>query len=114
MPVELPKGEIRDAYNLEDHPEYFGQKAMVYGVITKYFGIAGVKTVTEIIIGEDQPEPLKGDVNGDEKVDISDVVAVINTMAGETTFKDTSDVNNDDKTDISDVVMIINIMAGTE
>ena len=114
VPVELPKGEIRDAYNLEDHPEFFGQKAMVYGVITKYFGIAGVKTVTEIIIGEDQPEPLKGDVNGDEKVDISDVVAVINTMAGETTFKDTSDVNNDGKTDISDVVMIINIMAGTE
>lgn len=114
VPVELPKGEIRDAYNLEDHSEYFGQKAMVYGVITKYFGIAGMKTVTEIIIGEDQPEPLKGDVNGDEKVNISDVVAVINTMAGETTFKDTSDVNNDDKTDISDVVMIINIMAGTE
>jgi hypothetical protein len=114
VPTELPKGEIRDDFNIKDHPEYLGQKAKVYGVITKYFSVAGVKTVTEIIIGEDQPEPLKGDVNGDEKVNISDVVAVINTMAGETTFKDTSDVNNDGKTDISDVVMIINIMAGTE
>ena len=55
---------------------------------------------------------LKGDVNLDGKVDISDVVAVINTMAGDTTFKDTSDVNEDEKTDISDVVSIINIMAG--
>ena len=55
---------------------------------------------------------LKGDVNLDGKVDISDVVAVINTMAGDTTYKDTSDVNEDEKTDISDVVSIINIMAG--
>jgi hypothetical protein len=55
---------------------------------------------------------VKGDVNNDGKADISDVVAVINTMAGDTTFKSTSDVNNDGKTDISDVVAIINIMAG--
>ena len=54
----------------------------------------------------------KGDVNRDGKVDISDVVAVINTMAGDTTFKATSDVNGDIKTNISDVVAIINIMAG--
>ena len=63
------------------------------------------------------PEPivkLKGDVNLDGKVDISDVVAVINTMAGDTTYKATSDVNEDETTDISDIVAIINIMAGTE
>lgn len=56
----------------------------------------------------------KGDVNGDTKVDISDVVAIINTMAGDTKFAGTSDVNGDGKTDISDVVMVINIMAGQE
>lgn len=114
VPVELPKGDIRDAYNLVDHPEYFGQKAKVYGVITKYFGIAGVKTVTEIIVGDEQPETLKGDVNGDKKVDISDIVAVINTMAGDTTYQKTADVNGDNDVNISDVVMIINIMAGVE
>ena len=53
----------------------------------------------------------KGDVNGDQTVDISDVVAVINTMAGDNTYKSTSDVNNDGDTDISDVVAIINIIA---
>ncbi len=53
----------------------------------------------------------KGDVNSDQTVDISDVVAVINTMAGDNIYKSTADVNNDGDTDISDVVAIINIMA---
>ena len=53
----------------------------------------------------------KGDVNRDWVVDISDIVAVINTMAGETFYKEHSDVNEDGKTDISDIVAIINYMA---
>ena len=57
---------------------------------------------------------VKGDVNGDEKMDISDVVAIINTMAGDTTFAATADVNGDGEVNISDVVKVINIMAGTE
>ena len=57
---------------------------------------------------------IVGDVNNDGIVDISDIVAVINTMAGDTTFQDTANVNGDDKTDISDVVMIINIIAGIQ
>ena len=59
-----------------------------------------------------QSSGLKGDVNRDGKVDISDIVAVINTIAGDTTYKATSDVNDDSKTDISDIVAIINIIAG--
>ena len=59
--------------------------------------------------GED--EILVGDVNLDGKVDISDIVAVINTIAGDTTYVNTSDVNEDQKTDISDIVAIINIIA---
>ena len=54
------------------------------------------------------------DVNGDGKEDISDVVAIINTMSGDKTFKDTADVNCDGNVDISDVVAVINIMAGQE
>ena len=53
----------------------------------------------------------KGDVNKDWNVDISDIVAVINTIAGDKTYKDTADVNEDNKTDISDIVAIINIIA---
>ena len=52
-----------------------------------------------------------GDVNGDKNVDISDIVAVINTIAGDPTYKETAKVNDDDKVDISDIVAIINIIA---
>lgn len=55
----------------------------------------------------------KGDVNLDGKVDINDVVAIINVMAG-TAFWPTANVNDDaeGKVDINDVVAVINIMAG--
>ena len=57
---------------------------------------------------------IKGDVNGDGTVDISDIVAVINTIAGDATFQATADVNGDGTVDISDVVKVINILAGTD
>ncbi|MBR1465013.1 MAG: hypothetical protein IJ607_01475 [Bacteroidaceae bacterium] len=53
----------------------------------------------------------QGDVNHDGSVDISDIVAVINTIAGETTYSSSADVNKDNNTDISDIVAIINIIA---
>lgn len=60
---------------------------------------------------DDEPDVLKGDVNEDGKVDISDVVALINQMAGTATYR-YADVNEDNAVDISDVVAVINIMAG--
>lgn len=54
---------------------------------------------------------VKGDVNEDKKVDISDIVAVINQIAGTASYPN-ADVNTDDKVDISDIVAIINIIAG--
>lgn len=66
-------------------------------------------------LGQTKPEgfvdsALAGDVNEDGGVDISDIVAVINQIAGTATYKN-SDVNNDEKVDISDIVAIINIIA---
>ena len=63
--------------------------------------------------GTSENTTLKGDVNRDGKVDISDVVAIINTMACVLIYED-ADVNNDDSVDISDIVAVINIIAGTE
>ena len=54
---------------------------------------------------------LKGDVNLDGAVNISDVVAIINQMAGTATYAN-ADVNHDEAVNISDVVAVINIMAG--
>ena len=50
------------------------------------------------------------DVNEDGSVDISDVVAVINHIAGTANYPK-SDVNADNHTDISDIVAVINQMA---
>ena len=50
------------------------------------------------------------DVNEDGKVNISDVVAVINTIAG-TAYFEKADVNGDEKVNISDIVAVINYIA---
>ena len=67
----------------------------------------------EVFKGGVHEENIRGDVNEDLTVDISDIVATINTMANpdESPWR-YADVNGDTKVDISDVVAIINIIAG--
>lgn len=60
---------------------------------------------------KEQPHE-KGDVNEDGNVDISDIVAVINQIAGTASYK-YADVNEDKNVDISDIVAIINTIAGS-
>ena len=58
---------------------------------------------------------VRGDINGDGKVDVSDVNIVINIMLGKTSassYPGNADVNGDGKVDVSDVNIIINIMLG--
>lgn len=55
---------------------------------------------------------MKGDVNLDQDVNISDVVVTINIISGNNSSMLDGDVNKDNKVDISDVVAIINIIAG--
>ena len=58
---------------------------------------------------------VKSDVNRDFLTNISDVVTIINTMAGKVKEEEAdgiTDVNGDGRTDISDVVAVINVMAG--
>ena len=55
-----------------------------------------------------------GDVNGDGEVNVADLVAVSNHMAGdETVSKEKADVNSDGEVNVADLVAISNIMAGT-
>ncbi len=54
---------------------------------------------------------LKGDINGDTKIDIADAVSVLNVMA-ESAYVPEADINHDDKVDIADFVSVLNIMAG--
>ena len=84
----------------------------------------GATRIKASFAGDDEYEPdedsyvlivgdgLRGDVNEDGKVDISDIVAVINHIAGVSSWP-RADVNVDKAVDISDIVAIINIIAGS-
>ena len=68
-------------------------------------------TLENGILTINEPPHLKGDVNEDGSVDISDIVAIINQIAGTANYR-YADVNEDDNVDISDIVAVINIIAG--
>ncbi|MCR5394574.1 MAG: DUF6359 domain-containing protein [Bacteroidales bacterium] len=58
MSIQLPVGEIRDSLNLSDHAENLGMEVLMYGSLEKYFGAAGLKSVSyaeydEYKIGKD-------------------------------------------------------------
>ncbi len=46
MPVQLPTGKIRAGLNLKDNPKYYKKEVILYGEITKYFAVEGIKSVT--------------------------------------------------------------------
>ncbi len=47
IPVQLPKGEVREGLNLKDNPTNLGKTVVLAGTLNKYFGAPGVKSVTE-------------------------------------------------------------------
>ena len=56
---------------------------------------------------------LRGDVNGDNNVDVSDINIVINEVLGKGgTYN--ADVNGDGTTDVSDINIVINIILGKD
>ena len=55
--VQLPKGELRDAFNLVENPDMLGKEVLICGNLEKYFGVAGIKSPTSIeVIGGDNGE----------------------------------------------------------
>lgn len=52
IPVQLPKGDVRDGVNLSANPGNFKQEIILYGDIDKYFGMVGIKNVTYAKIGD--------------------------------------------------------------
>ena len=51
LAVELPKGALRDALNLVDHPELIGKRVYVKGdLVSGYFGTRGMKNTKEYVL----------------------------------------------------------------
>jgi hypothetical protein len=59
------------------------------------------------------PDTVKGDVNGDNTVDVADISNVITVMA-ESLDNPAADVNKDGVVDVADISYIITLMAGGE
>ena len=74
---------------------------------------AAIKTFCEAAENE---TAVTGDVNGDGNVDVADIAAVIDIMAGaalpDGSPSGTADVNGDGNVDVADIAAIIDIMAG--
>ena len=74
-----------------------------------YYTLYGALGVVE----SGNPDPVRGDMDGDGKVDVSDVNAVINIileLKDETFYSGNADLTGDGKVDVSDVNAIINII----
>ena len=52
--VQLPKGDLRNAFNLVENPDMLGKEVLICGNLEKYFGVPGIKSPTSIeVIGGD-------------------------------------------------------------
>jgi hypothetical protein len=61
------------------------------------------------------PQPgYLGDINGDSKVDISDVILVLRIALKLDSLKPCSDINGDDTVDISDVILTLRMALGLD
>ena len=88
------------------------QGATIFG-LTARTGTATISDINFAVTMEAYLESLTlaaGDVNEDKNVDISDIVAIINQIAGTKSYR-YADVNGDKTVDISDIVSVINIIA---
>lgn len=73
--------------------------------------VQAVKTTSYQVVGS---TGLRGDVNGDGAVNVSDVTTLVNMILGtETMNKTRADVDNDGSVNVSDVTALINLILGS-
>ena len=54
VPVQLPSGDVRASLNLQANPGNLGKEVLLKGNFERYFGAAGVKSVTEyVFVGQE-------------------------------------------------------------
>ncbi len=78
------------------------------------FHYAGAEYIYKFSQGEkgDDPDPIQGDVNGDGKVEIDDVNALINILLGKAEATAAANVDGVGGIDVQDVNVLINIILG--
>ena len=110
--LQLAPGESKvlqfDCYNVMDDFKYFAW--LYYYSAGELIQARGTGIYTVCL--PDEPQGLMGDVNGDGKVDVSDVNIVINIILGNDASTPTADVDNNNKVDVADINIIVNIILG--
>ena len=88
-----------------------GKDVVTLFTFKSYNGMAVYKIGTDVNPG---PDPgLKGDINGDGIVNVSDVTALVNKILGEAEYTDAvCDINGDGVVNVSDVTALVNIILG--
>lgn len=88
VPVQLPTGAVRDALNLQANPDNLGKVVSLNGLLQSYFGMAGVKTVTEFKLedggnqgGGDEPVTPPTGGTEDQPYTIDQLLALNNSGA---------------------------------
>ena len=56
IPVQLPKGALRNDFNLVENPDKLGAQVLICGDLIKYFNLPGIKNTTSIVTVGDTPE----------------------------------------------------------
>lgn len=101
-PVKLPYIDFVKVYNAENQ-------------MCGWLGETSTEVAGAIDLHPDVPMPvLKGDMNGDGVIDVSDVTSLINVILGSMTAAPAlSDMNGDGVVDVSDVTALINVILGS-
>lgn len=119
IPVELPKGDMRYTLNVVDNPANLNKDVWVYGTLTRYFTMAGVKGTTKCSFdGVNEyvkPQVVPGDANEDGNVDVFDVTAIASYILDPTTPVNVknADVNGDGEINVFDITAVSGIILGT-
>lgn len=50
VPVQLPNNDVRPVLNLADNPDNHGKLVLLYGTLEAYFGLPGIKNVTNYVL----------------------------------------------------------------
>ena len=83
------------------------------GTKSLYQQTDGWKNFLNIVEMGDEPEPSKkGDLNGDDEVNSTDLVMMVNMIMGSTEKKDAADLNGDGLVNSTDLVMLVNMIMG--